>query len=166
MQSNTLFFQKVSISLVKPLLILRNSVTMKDFSVPDRRRCKNWAHKNQLLRISNYLKTCPVSFPGAQVASFLLLTLNSFRGCWKSAATNDLILVEVNGKHPGMCVCVCVLSQSVMSNSLWPPKTVVARLLCPWGYPSKNTGVGCHFLLQGIFPTQELNPHLLNLLHW
>ena len=71
MQSNTLFFQKVSISLVKPLLILRNSVTMKDFSVPDRRRCKNWAHKNQLLRISNYLKTCPVSFPGAQVASFL-----------------------------------------------------------------------------------------------
>ena len=27
----------------------------------------------------------------------------------------------------------------------------------------KNTGVGCHFLLQGIFPTQELNPHLM---HW
>ena len=32
--------------------------------------------------------------------------------------------------------------------------------------PSKNTGVGCHFLLQGIFPTQRLNPHLLCLLHW
>ena len=30
----------------------------------------------------------------------------------------------------------------------------------------KNTGVGCHFLLQGIFPTQRLNPHLLQLLHW
>ena len=28
----------------------------------------------------------------------------------------------------------------------------------------KNTGVGCHFLLQGIFPTQRLNPHLLHLL--
>ena len=27
-----------------------------------------------------------------------------------------------------------------------------------------RTGVGCHFLLQGIFPTQELNPHLLSLL--
>ena len=51
MQSNTLFFQKVSISLVKASLVLRNSVTMKDFSVLDR-RCKNWAHKNQLLRIS------------------------------------------------------------------------------------------------------------------
>ena len=30
----------------------------------------------------------------------------------------------------------------------------------------KNTGVDCHFFLQGIFPTQGLNPHLLCLLHW
>ena len=30
-----------------------------------------------------------------------------------------------------------------------------ARLLCPWDSPGTNTGVGCHFLLQGIFPTQE-----------
>ena len=28
------------------------------------------------------------------------------------------------------------------------------RLLCPWNFPGKNTGVVCHFLLQGIFPTQ------------
>ena len=40
------------------------------------------------------------------------------------------------------------------------------RLLCPWDSPGKNTGVGCHALLQGIFPTQGLNPHLLCLLHW
>ena len=33
----------------------------------------------------------------------------------------------------------------------------------PWDFPGKNTGVACHFLLQGIFPTQESNPHLL---HW
>ena len=39
-------------------------------------------------------------------------------------------------------------------------------LLCPWDYPGKNTGVGFHFLLQGIFPTQGSNPHLLRLLHW
>ena len=37
-----------------------------------------------------------------------------------------------------------------------------ARLLCPQDSPGKNTGVGCHFLLQGIFPAQELN---LGLLH-
>ena len=55
------------------------------------------------------------------------------------------------------------LSCSVMSNSLQPPGLQPARLLCPWDSPGKNTGVGCHFLLQGIFPTQGLN---LCLLHW
>ena len=37
-----------------------------------------------------------------------------------------------------------------------------ARFLCPWDSPGKNTGVGCHVLLQGIFLTQELNPGLLH----
>ena len=32
---------------------------------------------------------------------------------------------------------------------------------CPWDSPGKNTGVSCHFLLQGIFLTQESNPGLL-----
>ena len=36
----------------------------------------------------------------------------------------------------------------------------------PWGSPGKNTAVGCHFLLQGIFLTQGSNPHLLSLLLW
>ena len=40
--------------------------------------------------------------------------------------------------------------------------TVPTRLLCPWDSPGRNTGVGCHFLLQGIFPTQESNPGLLH----
>ena len=34
------------------------------------------------------------------------------------------------------------------------------------GFPSKNTRVGCHFLLQGIFLNQGLNPHLTHLLNW
>ena len=38
------------------------------------------------------------------------------------------------------------------------PWTVATRLLCPQDSPGKNTGVSCHFLLQGIFPTQDLNP--------
>ena len=45
------------------------------------------------------------------------------------------------------------------------PWTEVPRLLCPWDSPGKNTGVGCHFLLQGIFPIQGLNPNLLCPLH-
>ena len=38
-----------------------------------------------------------------------------------------------------------------------------ATILCPWDFPGKNTEVGCHFLLQGIFPTQGSN---LCLQHW
>ena len=51
------------------------------------------------------------------------------------------------------------VSDSLPSHGLQP-----ARLLCPWNSPGKNTylpGLGCHFLLQGIFPTQALNPGLL-----
>ena len=46
--------------------------------------------------------------------------------------------------------------------TLW---TYPARLLCPWDFSGKNTGVGCHALLQGLFPTQGSNPHLWCLLH-
>ena len=62
----------------------------------------------------------------------------------------------------------CILSESesvshwVVSDSLWPHGLWPAKLLCPWNSPGKNTGVGCHFLLQGIFPTQGLNPGLLH----
>ena len=64
-------------------------------------------------------------------------------------------------------VCaVCVLSSSVVSNSLRPHGLQQTRLLCPWDSPGKNTGMGSHLLLQGIFLTQESNPHLLCLLHW
>ena len=48
---------------------------------------------------------------------------------------------------------MCVLSGSVMSNSLWLYGLKPARFLCAWNFLDKNTGVGCHFLLQGIFPT-------------
>ena len=51
-------------------------------------------------------------------------------------------------------------SRSVVSDSLQPPWTVAYRLLHPWDFPGKSTGVDCHFLLQGIFPTQGLNPTL------
>ena len=62
-----------------------------------------------------------------------------------------------------VCVCVCVcLSHSVVSDSLRPHGLYPARLLHPWDSSDKNTGVGCHSLLQGIFPTQELNPGLLH----
>ena len=53
--------------------------------------------------------------------------------------------------------CVC---QSLIHVRLF---VTPSRLLCPWDFSGKNTGVVCHFLLQGIFPTQGSN---WSLLHW
>ena len=57
------------------------------------------------------------------------------------------------------CVCLVTSNSSV---TLWP---IPVRLLCPWDFSGKNTRVGCHFLLQGIFPSQGSNQGLLCLLH-
>ena len=61
-----------------------------------------------------------------------------------------------------VCILSCFSSVGLFA-TLW---TVTTRFFCPWNAPDKNTGVGCYTLLQGIFPTQGLNPHLLCLLHW
>ena len=53
-------------------------------------------------------------------------------------------------------------SRSVVSNSLWPHGLYPTGLLRPWDFPGKSTEVGCHFLLQGNFPTQGSNPGLLH----
>ena len=64
-----------------------------------------------------------------------------------------------------MYVSVYVKSMcSVVADSVIP-WTVAHQASRPWNFPGKNTGVGCHFLLQGIFPTLGLNPSLLCLLH-
>ena len=58
-------------------------------------------------------------------------------------------------------ICYCLVTQLCLT--VCNPILQFARLLCPWDSPGKNTGVGCHALLQGIFWTQGLN---LGLLHW
>ena len=80
------------------------------------------------------------------------------------------LLWEVS--HRGSCCdlcqrvfCLCFplnWSHSVMSDSLQPHGLYPTWLLHPWDSPGSNTRMGCHFLLQGIFPTQESNlglPH-------
>ena len=67
---------------------------------------------------------------------------------------------------PRLChIHKLVCAHSVMSNSLQPHRLQPASLLCPWDFPDKTTGVGCHFLLQGIFPTHGSKLRLLCLLH-
>ena len=47
----------------------------------------------------------------------------------------------------GQCCCCCYVA-SVVSDSVRPHRRQPTRLRCPWDFPGKNTGVGCHFLLQ------------------
>ena len=78
------------------------------------------------------------------------------------SAMHDIVL-------PGTCTAGAyqhAKSLLVASNSLQSHVLQPARLLSPWNSPGKNTGVGCHFLLQGIFLIQGSHPHRLSLLHW
>ena len=64
-----------------------------------------------------------------------------------------------------VCVCVCVYVRvcvhacvcAQLCLTLWPHGLQPTRGLCQWKFSSKDTGVGCHFLLQGIFPKHGLN---------
>ena len=69
--------------------------------------------------------------------------------------------LATSARLESLCVCVCVcISCSVVSDfELMEP----TRLIYPWDFPGKNTGVGSLSLLQGIFLTQGSNPGLLQL---
>ena len=53
------------------------------------------------------------------------------------------------------------MSDSVRLYGPWP-----SRLLCPWGSSGKSTGMDCHALLQGIFPSYGWSPCVFCLPHW
>ena len=50
------------------------------------------------------------------------------------------------------------LSRAPLFGAPW--RVACTKLLHPWDFQGKSTGVGCHFLLRGIFPTQGSNPGL------
>ena len=56
--------------------------------------------------------------------------------------------------------CLCLVL--VFATFLWPHELQPTRFLCPWDFSPKNTGEDCHFILQGIFPTQGSNLYLLH----
>ena len=64
----------------------------------------------------------------------------------------------------------CWLVTKLCPTLLLPHTLQCTRLLCPWAFPGKNTGMGCHSLLRGIFLTQGSNQSLLHcrrfLYHW
>ena len=82
-------------------------------------------------------------------------------GCHRLLLLGSIAYTHNCKKCSILVAAVLLFSLWVMSNSLWPHGLWPARLLCPWDFPGKNTGVGFYFFLQGIFLIQELNPCLL-----
>ena len=68
--------------------------------------------------------------------------------------------ISMKTNKPSLQTCVVAESRPTF---LRPHGLQPTRFCGPWNFPGKNIGVGCHFLLQGIFLTQGLN---LCLLHW
>ena len=82
--------------------------------------------------------TCSLGFPSRPWA------------LWASPFFSPIHSISVSVSHP------------VVPYSLQPDGLQPTRLFCPWDFTGKDTGVNCHFLLQGIFLTQEWNPGLLH----
>ena len=95
-----------------------------------------------------------------KVLANLLLPLYVEMIIWADTLGYTLLASPVSFHIFNVAVAVQSLSHvKLFCNPVdWP-----SRLLCPWYFPGKNTGVGCHLLLQGIFLAQGSN---LCLLHW
>ena len=90
------------------------------------------------------------------------------------AASEVLILSQLSqlsgwSNHPSISIIWVVKPNPLIrmhacsvTKSCLTPWTVAHQAPLSWDFPGKNTGAGCHFLLQGIFLTQGSNQHLLH----
>ena len=129
-------------------------------------------HSNYLV-LNAWLFICSVpSFPQSYVSFkstgtlFCLFSLwGSINNAWHIVITQYL-LMNITDYWEGyyeiqdtVIYMLCVyVSLSVVSDSLWTHGLQLARILSLWNSPSKDTGVGSHSLLCGIFPSQGSNP--------
>ena len=99
----------------------------------------------------------------------VLFEMRSCLRCWKyiRKPNNQVPVVPVGEEEGSMTqessieTYTCVLSAKSLQLCLTlcnPMDCSLPGSLCPWNSPGQNTGVGCHSLLQGIFPTQGSNP--------
>ena len=83
-----------------------------------------------------------------------ILNILKLRGFEHSKSARERNEAHQEVSRAEITLCACLLAK--LCPTLQP-----TRLLYPWDFPGKNTGVCCHFLLQGIFPNQGSNLHLL-----
>ena len=125
------------------------------FRISKRVRFNPWVGKSPWRR---KWQPTPVLLPGESQGQKSLLSIGSqSQTQLKRLSTATRACAIVADKYLKQCCCYLV---TVVSNSFVTPQT--AAHSSPWDFPGRNTGVGCHFLLQRIFPTQGSNPQLLH----
>ena len=117
---------------------------------------KGRRRKNKSLHNNNLLLCNKFEMPAR------LLDIDVYRGSWTHRTRRENRARDTH--HAAYAMYAPQLL--TLSSSLRHHGPLAARVLCPWNFPAKNTGMGRHFLLQGIFLTQGSNPHFLCLLHW
>ena len=112
-------------------------------------------------RLQHARLPCPSLSPGvcSNSCPLIFILINCKIICWWAFVKRRTD--EGSSKTDCMGVCVlCVQSQPALCNPM------DYSLPGSWNLPGRISGAGCHFLLQGIFPTQGSNSCLLCLLHW
>ena len=89
--------------------------------------------------------------------------LRKTTGWWEK--WEEKVHTGLEGVVPISTLHICMLSCFSCVQLFMTSWTVAYLVLCLWDSPGKNSEVGCHALLQGIFPTPGSNPRLLCLLH-
>ena len=117
--------------------------------------------------------SCPLSWwchsaISSSVTSSPALNLSQHQGLfqWDGSSHQVVKVLEFKLQHQSFQWSISCFSHVQLFATPWKTPLWSARFLCLWNSPGKNTGVGCHFLLQGIFPTQGMNWHHLHLLYW
>ena len=83
------------------------------------------------------------------------------KSCLSGTKHSSRFMSDIELRSYG-CKYASMFSLSIMSKSLQPHGLYLARVLCSRDFPGKNSGVGCHFPWQGIYPIWGLNPCLMN----
>ena len=94
------------------------------------------------------------------ISLILVLTI------WWCPCVESKVMINNKGlllENRTCCCCGCLVTKSCPTLT-WSHGLQSTVLLCPWNFPGKNTGAGCHFLLQGIFPTQTAGSKDITLL--
>ena len=114
-----------------------------------------WKKIKALLNIQRYQRGPQAGILGKGCENFVVRIAPRERKFHKSSCFLSVLFIAIYSEVLGSCVCACVFSVTESYPVPCSSTNCPTRLLYPWRFLGKIIGVSCHFLLQGIFLTQE-----------